>query len=44
MHSIQIVSAVTIFPIVPNHLLFGMMLQCHLEIQNPYGSVVIFSP
>lgn len=42
MHSRQTDSAVTIFAIVPNRLLFGMMLQCHLEIQNPCGNTVIF--
>lgn len=42
MHSRQTDSAVTIFAIVPNRLLFGMMLQCHLEIQNPHGNTVIF--
>lgn len=44
MHSRQTDSAVTIFAIVPNRLLFGMMLQCHLEIQNPCGNTIIFLP
>lgn len=42
IYSRQTDSAVTIFAAVPNHLLFGMMLQCHLEIQDPYGNTVIF--
>lgn len=37
-------SSVTVFAIVPNSLLLGMMLQCHLEIQNPSGTTVIFLP
>lgn len=44
MHRRQAGSSVTIFPIVPNRLFLGMMLQCHLEIQNPCGNTVIFLP
>lgn len=42
MHSRQTDSAVTVFATVPNRLPFGVMLQCHLEIQNPGRDTVVF--